>query len=96
MRQGITLQKIEEWQGVDRAVFEKEILPANRPAVLKGLLDTWPAVQAGRHSLASTADYFKRFDTGGAVSAVVGPPEIEGRLFYTDDFQGFNFASADS
>jgi hypothetical protein len=92
---GATLQKIVEWENVDRAVFENEIFPANRPVVLKGLLRNWPAVQAGRQSRTSVVDYFKRFDTGGTVTAMVGPPEIKGRLFYTDDFQGFNFGSKD-
>jgi len=89
------LQKIEEWQSVDRAVFENEVLPANQPAVLRGLLQDWPAVQAGRQSPAGVVDYFKRFDKGGKVTAMVGPPEIKGRLFYTDDFKGFNFGSKD-
>ena len=70
------MQKIDEWQDVDRAVFENEILPANRPAVLRGLLDGWPAVQAGRRSLGSVADFFKRFDTGGIVNAVVPDDEL--------------------
>ena len=87
------MQNIEEWQSVDRAVFENEIFPTNRPAVLKGLLRDWPVVQAGRQSPTSVANYFKQFDTGGTVSAMVGPPQINGRLFYSDDFQGFNFGS---
>ena len=89
------MQKIDEWQGVDRAVFENEILPANRPAVLRGLLRNWPAVQAGRQSQTSVVNYLKRFDTGGTINAMVGPPQIEGRFFYSDDFQGFNFESRD-
>ena len=89
------MKKIEDWKGVDRAVFENEILPANQPAVLRGLLRNWPAVQAGRQSRTSVVDYFKRLDTGGTISAMVGPPEIKGRFFYTDDFQGFNFGSKD-
>ena len=91
---GKTLQKIKEWQSVDRAIFENEIFPANRPAVLKGLLRDWPAVQAGQ-SRTSVVDYLKRHDTGGTISALVGPPQIEGRFFYSDDFQGFNFESID-
>jgi hypothetical protein len=87
------LKKIEEWQGVDRAVFENEIVPANQPAVLKGLLRDWPAVQAGRQSSTSVASYLKQFETGGSVSAFVGPPQINGRFFYSDDLQGFNFES---
>lgn len=90
---GTALQRIEEWQNVNRAVFENEILPANRPAVLRGLLGDWPAVKAGRESLASVVEYFKRLDKGGTVTAMVGPPEIEGRFFYSDDFQQFNFDS---
>ena len=90
---GTALQKIKEWQTVDRAVFENEIFPANRPAVLRGLLRNWPAVQAARQSRTSVVNYLKRFDTGGTVNALVGPPQIKGRFFYSDDFQGFNFES---
>ena len=90
-----TLKKIEDWQNVDRAIFENEVIPTNRPAVLRGLLRDWPAVQAGRQSQASVVDYFKRIDSGGTVNAMVGPPQIEGRFFYSDDFQGFNFESRD-
>ena len=85
------MKTIQEWTGVGRAVFENEILPANQPAVLRGLLRNWPAVQAGRESRASVVDYFKQFDTGGAVNAIVGPPEIKGRFFYSDNYQDFNF-----
>ncbi len=87
------MRKVEEWQNVDREVFENEILTANRPAVLRGLLRTWPAVRAGRHSPTSVVNYLKRFDTGGTVNACVGGPEINGRFFYSDDYQSFNFES---
>lgn len=87
------MKKIEERQGVDRAVFENEIAPANEPVVMRGLLRDWPAVQACRQSPASAVDYFKQFDTGGAVNAMVGPPQINGRFFYNDNFDGFNFGS---
>ena len=87
------MQKIEEWRAVDRATFENEIFPSNKPAVLRGLLRDWPAVRAGRQSLASVVDYCKRLEKGGPVSAMVGAPEIRGRFFYSDDFQGFNFGS---
>ncbi|MBT8066283.1 MAG: cupin-like domain-containing protein [Gammaproteobacteria bacterium] len=87
------MQQIKEWQSVDRAVFENEIFPANRPAVLKGLLQDWPAVQAGRQSPGSAVDYLKHFDSGATVTAMIAAPEANGRFFYTDDFQGFNFGS---
>lgn len=93
--QGAVLQKIEERQSVDREIFENEIFPANQPVVLRGLVQDWPVVEAGRQSPASAANYLKPLDIGGPVSLFVGPPEIKGRFFYTDDFQGFNFESRD-
>ncbi|MDX1506682.1 MAG: cupin-like domain-containing protein [Woeseiaceae bacterium] len=87
------MQNIRDWEEVDRAVFENEVLPANQPAVLRGLLRDWPVVQAGRQSDTSLVDYLKRIDSGSAVTAMIGPPEIRGRLFYSDDFKGFNFGS---
>jgi hypothetical protein len=89
------LQQIEEWRGVDRGIFENEIFPANQPAVLRGLVRDWPAVQAARQSPASVANYLKQCDTGDSVNAYVGRPEIKGRFFYADDFKGFNFNSQD-
>ena len=91
--EGDAVQKIQEWHDVDRAVFENEILPANRPAVLRNLLGDWPAVKAARESQTGLVNYIKRCDTGGAVNAMIGPPEINGRFFYSDDFQGFNFGA---
>ena len=85
------MKKIEDWTGVDRAVFENEILPANQPVVFRDLLRSWPSVQAGRKSRTSVVDYFKQFDQGGAVNAIVGPPEIKGRFFYSENYQDFNF-----
>ena len=90
---GTALQNIKEWQGVDRAVFENEIVAANQPAVMRGLLRDWPAVQAGCHSQARVVDYFKGCGTGSTITAMVGAPEIKGRFFYSDDFKAFNFGS---
>ncbi len=87
------LKNIREWQDVDRAIFENEIVPANRPAVMRGLLRDWPAVRAGLESPSNVVSYFRQFDTGSVVNAMVGPPQINGRFFYSDDFQGFNFGS---
>jgi hypothetical protein len=87
------LQKIKEWQNVDRSVFENEILPGNRPAVLKGLCRHWPAVEASTESPAGMASYLKRLDAGHAVNGIVGSAQINGRFFYTEDLTGFNFDS---
>lgn len=76
--------------GVDRARFESEIVPAGRPAVLKGLVKPWPAVREAAISPGNLATYLARFDNGGSVRAFFGASEMKGRFSYSDDLTGFN------
>ena len=84
-------QRVREWRDTDLATFKNEILPQNEPAVLKGLLKTWPAVQAGLISNRALCDYIKKFDGGRPVETLFGDPSIAGRFFYTDDLSSVNF-----
>ncbi|TPG42512.1 cupin-like domain-containing protein [Sphingomonas koreensis] len=87
---------IAEFHGIDRARFDREIRPAGRPAILRGLASDWPAVGAARDSDAAIVDYAKRFSHAAPFSAIVGEPEIEGRFFYTDDLTALNFTRGQS
>ncbi|ALL14691.1 cupin-like domain-containing protein [Caulobacter henricii] len=80
-----------EWRDVSREVFRDLIVPAGRPAVLKGLVADWPAVAAGQTSDQAMADYLLGLDAGGPVTILHGGPEIGGRFFYTDSLDGLNF-----
>jgi hypothetical protein len=86
------MQSVAEWRGVDAKTFANVILPRNRPAVLRNLVDDWPAVSRAKDSSQALADYLRPCCNDKPVSALVGHPEIHGRFFYRDDFQGFNFA----
>lgn len=68
-------------------------LAAQRPVVLRGCVDHWPAVAQGRHSPEALCRYLLRFGGGMAAAAdtVLMPPEAIGRLFYSPDMKGFNF-----
>ena len=87
---------IREYEGVDRRRFLEEIRPAGQPAVLRGLARDWPAVQAALGSDEEIVAYLKRFRIERPVGAIVGPPEIEGRFFYTDDILRLNFEKGTS
>ena len=84
--------RIPEWRDVDAATFRNEIVPRYRPAVLRGLVEQWPAVQRARTSFQSIGQYLSAFDKGGAVDLIIMPPHVHGRLFYSDDMRGFNFS----
>jgi hypothetical protein len=84
---------IHEYQAVDRAQFLDQIRPAGQPAVLRGFAADWPAVVAARSSDEDLVAYLRGFRAARPVKAIVGPPEIEGRFFYTDDVRALNFSS---
>jgi hypothetical protein len=90
-----TLPPVAEWQGVDRARFDREIVPLGRPAILRGLVADWPAVRA-----ASTAEGARNYLAARAVAvpvhAFLGDPAMQGRFFYRPDAQGFNFQTVET
>ncbi|WP_223797506.1 cupin-like domain-containing protein [Sphingomonas nostoxanthinifaciens] len=76
---------------IDPDRFLEEIARPCRPIVLRGLVRHWPIVAAGAESPDALATYLRRWDKGIELEGFVGPPEIEGRYYYTDDLAGFNF-----
>jgi hypothetical protein len=40
---------VREWRNVTRDVFDADIVPLGQPAVLRGVVDAWPAVATGRN-----------------------------------------------
>ena len=84
--------RIPEWRDVDAATFRNEIVSRYRPAVLRGLVEHWPAVEHARTSFQSIGRYLSTFDKGATVDLIIMPPQVHGRLFYSDDMRGFNFS----
>jgi Cupin-like domain len=70
--------------------FRREILPRGRPVVMRGLVNDWPVVAAGRTSIDAFCRYLRKFDRGYDVNTVYGPPSIGGRVFYNEDLSGLN------
>ena len=82
---------IEEIAGTDPQSLSEELLARTQPAVLRGLVSSWPVARAGRESAAATDAYLRRFYKDATVNAMLGAPEIGGRFFYSEDLSGFNF-----
>ena len=84
-------RRTPEFRNVTAETFRTDILPAARPAILRGLVADWPAVHAGRQSPEALADHIRGFDNGAPVRFTEGAPSIQGRFFYNDDLSGVNF-----
>src|SRR3954452_9473326 len=83
--------RIAEWNGVDAATFRESIVTQYRPAVLRGVVGHWPAVKHATTSIGAMCAYLGRFDSGRPVDVIIAPPHVRGRMFYNDEFTGFNF-----
>ncbi|MBV9929519.1 MAG: cupin-like domain-containing protein [Alphaproteobacteria bacterium] len=84
------LPTVPEYEGVHRARFEDAIVPAGRPAVLRGLCADWAAVAAARASDEALADYLRARANDTSFETWFAEPERRGRFGYSDDFQSFD------
>jgi hypothetical protein len=75
------LPRTPEWRGVDRETFLNEIIPRDRPAVMKGLVAHWPVVRAAARSLQGLYDYIRAHDLGHPTETFVASPDIKGVFF---------------
>jgi hypothetical protein len=82
---------VAEWRDVTPERFRQEILPSGQPALLRGHVAAWPAVQAGRTSPAVMVQYLKGIDSGVQAHAMTADPAIGGRFFYNEDLTARNF-----
>jgi len=79
------MRAIAESGPIDRATFERDVLPAGRPMVFRGLAADWPAVRAP-----GIGAYLKALGDAPC-DMIVGPPGIDGRIFYNTDMSGLTF-----
>lgn len=85
------LNKTPEWHHVSRDEFQQDVVTRYRPIIIRQYLKNWPAVAKQRQSVVALTDYIKSFDQGKSVVTYRGDPAIQGRFFYQNDMQGFNF-----
>ncbi|GAA0268492.1 cupin-like domain-containing protein [Alteraurantiacibacter aestuarii] len=75
---------------IDQQRFD-QIRAANRPVVLRGLVEHWPAVAAGRQGGAAIVAYLHQCGSARPVTAIAAMPAENGRFFYNSDLSGMNF-----
>src|SRR3954467_3966586 len=82
---------MREWRDVDKDVFRSRIATTYEPAILRGVVAQWPAVQRALSSATALCDYLAALDRGGQVDVLRTPPTAKGRIFYNDTLSGFNY-----
>ena len=84
---------IAEYREVDAARFADDISRRYEPAVMRGLVRDWPAVQRALAAPDGICDYLEELDNGTPVAGLRMPPSARGRIFYNDNLDGFNYTS---
>jgi Cupin-like domain len=69
-----------------------DIVAAESPVVIRGLLDHWPALTVGRQSVARMNAYLKGMDVGALAPIMEAPASTHGWYFYAPDMREFNFS----
>lgn len=83
--------KIEIVDCRQRENVPEYVLSSCLPLLLKNMVSHWPSVQAELKGLRHSADYIRQFATQQPLTVYRGEPDIEGRIFYNEDFTDVNF-----
>jgi hypothetical protein len=86
-------KKVKIIEGCTPDNISEEVLSSTEPLILKGLVSSWPIVQAGLTSRDEVEKYLLQFYKGEEVAAFLGKPENNGRIFYDETLTGFNYDS---
>lgn len=82
------VKTITQWRMED---VTEQIKSLEQPTLFKGLFQHWPAVEQAQHSDQKVLDYVASMHSPMPVSAGEVPAVQNGRLFYNEAFNGFNF-----
>jgi hypothetical protein len=85
------VKPVAEYPPMDRATFEREIVPKGEPAVFRGMMNDWPVVQAAKDGDEKLAGLLHSTATEEPFEAWFGEPGLDGQFNYNADFSGFNF-----
>ena len=91
----VRVEEVDTTAFSDPESFRAAAATKGEPIIFRGLCADWPAARAAAQSWETLTDYLLRLDSGAISQAFVGPPSIEGRYYYSDDFDGFNFERHD-
>lgn len=89
-------RQVETITGCSPSCIPDFVLQAREPLILKQLVGNWPVVQAGLRSNDDAEQYLRNFYSGKPITFYYGDPSIKGRVFYNDDFTGFNFQRSEA
>ncbi len=87
---------IVEIDVADIADIDPSLLTSDTPWVARGLAKQWRLVDIAAQSPVAGLEYIKSFYRGRPINAFIAEPDIQGRFFYNDKCDGFNFTQLET
>lgn len=69
-----------------------EVTSSSEPIIIKGLVKSWPLIQAGLTSDEAAVNYLKKHYNGNPSGVYFGEPNIKGKFAYDDTVTKLNFS----
>ncbi|MFQ3263229.1 MAG: hypothetical protein ACI9LH_000669 [Porticoccaceae bacterium] len=86
-------KKIKQVNHCTMQSIPSDVLTSTEPLVLKGLVSDWPLTKIGLESPQKASAYLLQFYQDAPVNVALGDASTKGRVFYNNDFTGFNYQS---
>ncbi|GGD60714.1 cupin-like domain-containing protein [Lacimicrobium alkaliphilum] len=86
---------IAEYSSLSAQQFFEQIVPAQKPIVIRGFAQSWPVVASAKKTPEDFVAYLGQFYKGKKASMVVAPPSANKRFYYNDDMTGINYLSGE-
>ena len=86
---------IREYSSLSRQQFFAEIVPAQKPVVIRNHARNWPLVKLAKRSCKDWVAYVSGFYSGKKVMLSMAPPEADKRFFYNENLTGLTFVSGE-
>lgn len=77
------------YTNIDRKIFQEEIIPSGRPAIIKGLINHWNLTNTTL-TKSDVLSLLSKMSTHGE-GCVLEVTDSDHRVFYNDDMSGFTF-----
>ena len=81
-----TNKPIKEVECSQSGQVPSAVYDSSEPLVIRGLISDWPLVKMGLKSPREAGNYLKGFYQNLPVTAAIGKPKIDGRIFYNEDY----------
>jgi hypothetical protein len=87
------LTAVESMEGIAPDAIPSRVFEREQPLILRGLVESWPAIPQGDGTFTEMESYLSKFWTSKPVTAYVAGGDANGRFGYNEAFNGFNFRS---